>query len=155
MVHGRDDGGAGCRDLEQAGAQALVVVDDVEPGAWVTLVFGQDPRGAHPERPGLGEPGGPHGEELQQVDAVANLAGPGHPERIRLAIEVQARHLVQHDPGVEAVGVGRSGEHLDVVPQFDQTTAEVADVDALPAAVGLAAVRQQCDPQVTGHVSGL
>ena len=37
----------------------------------------------------------------------------------------------------------------------DQTTAEVADVDALPAAVGLAAVRQQCDPQVTGHVSGL
>ena len=69
-----------------------------------------------------------------------------HPERVGLAVEVQAGHLGQPDAGVE-LGVRLPGEHLDVVPERDQLAAEVPDVDALAAAVRLAAVGQQGDPQ--------
>jgi len=44
-----------------------------------------------------------------------------------------------------APGVGLAGEHLDVVPQHGQFAGQVAQVDALAAAVRLAAVGQQRD----------
>ena len=54
--------------------------------------------------------------------------------------------MVSRDARVE-LGVGLAGEDLDLVAEGDQLPAEVPDVDALAAAVGLAAVGQQCDAQ--------
>ena len=70
----------------------------------------------------------------------------GDPERIGLAVEVQAGHLGQSDPRVEDLGIGLAGEHLHVMAQFHQARAEMADIDALATAVRLAAVRQQRNP---------
>jgi len=137
-------------DPQKAGAQALVVVHDVEPAVEPAAVAGllsapgQQPGDAQTEGPRLREPGGPHRGQFQQVDPVADLAGPGRAERVRFAVEVEAGHLGEPNPRIEALGVGLSGEHLHPVPEFGQTPAEVTDVDALAAAMGLAAVRQQC-----------
>ena len=92
----------------------------------------------------LGEPGRAHGEELLDVDQVAELAQVRHPERVGLAVEVEARHLGQPDALVE-LGVGLAGEDLDLVAEADQLATEVADVDALATAVRLAPVGQQGD----------
>ena len=94
----------------------------------------------------LGEGRRPRREQLEHVDAVVNLAGPRDAERIGLPIEVQAGHLGEPHPRVETLGVGRSGEQLDVVTKLDETAAEVADVDALPTTMRLASVRQQGNP---------
>ena len=67
-------------------------------------------------------------------------------ERIGLAVEVEAGYLHQLHPGIETARVGRAGENFHVVTQFDKSAAEVPDIDALPSAVCLAAVGQQCDP---------
>ena len=78
-----------------------------------------------------------------------------HPERVGLAVEVQARQPGQpHARHVVELGVGRAGQHLDVVAERGELTAQVPDVDALAAAVRLAAVRQQRDRQGAGPVGG-
>ena len=61
---------------------------------------------------------------------------------------------VSTHPRVEFFGVGLAGEHLDVVSQFDQPAAEVPDVNALAAAVRLAAIGQQRNPHTHAR-SGL
>ena len=142
MVHGGDHGQAAGGDAQQPGAQTLVVVDDVE----LVAALREQSGGAQAERARLGEARGPHGGELQHVDAVADLAGARHAERIGLAVEVKAGHLGQPDPGIENLGVGLAGEDLDVMTQFDQPAAEVPNIDALSAAVCLAAIGQQRNP---------
>ena len=142
VVHGRHHGHAGLGDGQQADAQTLVVVHDVE----VAAPIGQQARGTQAEGARLGEARRPHRGQFEQVDAVPDLAGMRDAERVGLAIHVEAGHLGQHDPGVEFFGVGLAGEHLDVVSQFDQSAAEVADVNALAAAVRLAAIGQQRNP---------
>ena len=69
-----------------------------------------------------------------------DLAGPRNPERIGLAVEVQAGHLGQPHPRVETLGIGLTGEHLDVVAELDETATQMADVDALPTTMRLAPV---------------
>ena len=63
---------------EQAGAEALVVVHDVEVGAAVL----QQPPGAEGERVRLGEAGRAHDPELLDVDAGLELVRPRHPKRV-------------------------------------------------------------------------
>ena len=145
VVHGGDQRQPQLLDVEHAVAEHLVVVDDVE----VVDPRPQQPRDPGAERLGLGEPGRAHGEELLDVHQVAELPQPRHPERVGLAVEVQARHLRQPDARVE-LRVGLAGEHLDLVPEVDQLPAEVPDVDALPAAVRLGAVGQERDAQCRG-----
>ena len=132
-------------DLQQAGAQALVVVHHVEVGEPLGRAGA---RGAQAERARLGKSGRPHRGEFEQVDPVADLTGPRHPERVGLAVEVQAGHLVQAHPRVEAIRVRLAGEHLDVVAEFDEPAAKVADVDPLAATMCLAPVRQQRNAHV-------
>ena len=76
---------------------------------------------------------------------VTDLAGPRNAEGVRFAVQVEAGHLGQPDPRVKHLGVGLPGEHLDVVAEFDQPARQMADVDTLPAAMGLAPVGQQGD----------
>ena len=83
-------------------------MDDVE----VVGAVLQQPRDARAEGLRLGEAGRAHGEELLDVDQVAELAQLRHPERVGLAVEVEAGHLGEADALVE-VGVGLAGEHLD------------------------------------------
>ena len=132
------------RDLQQPGAEALVVVDHVE----VVEALGQHAGGAQAERLGLGESRRPGRQQFEQVDARLDLVGPRNAERVRLAVEVQAGHLGQAHPRVEALGVRLAGEHLDVVAEFDEPAGQVTDVDPLPAAMGLAPVGQQSDAHV-------
>ena len=110
VVDRRDHREAVGLQLHDPGAQHLVVVGDVE----VAGALLHQPRDARAEGLRLGEPGRAHGEELLDVDPVAELAQLRHPERVGLAVEVEARHLGEHDALVE-VGVGLAGEHLHLV----------------------------------------
>jgi hypothetical protein len=64
VVDGRDDREAGALQREQAGAEGLVVVDDVE----VALPTAQDLRDAQAERQRLRERRRAHERELEHVD---------------------------------------------------------------------------------------
>ena len=72
------------------------------------------------------------------------LAQVRRAERVLVPVEVQAGDLVQHRALVE-FGVGLAREHLDVVPERVKFPGQVAYVDALAAAVRLAAIGQQRD----------
>ncbi len=146
VVDGRDDGEPGPLDREDAVGEGLVVVHDVE----VTEPRAQQPGDPEAEGARLGEAGGPHRRDLEDVDRVADLREPRGAERVGLAVEVEAGHLGQPHPLVED-RVGLAGEHLDVVAEGGQLTGQVSHVDALTAAVRLAAVGQQGDAQPGLH----
>ena len=129
------------RDIKQAGAQALVVMHHIELGT----AFGEQSRRPKTEGSRFAETTGPHGGQFQCVDAVADLADVRNPERIRFAVQIEARYLGEPDSGIEDLGVGLSGEDLDLVAEFDETPTQVADVNALATAVRLTAVGQQRD----------
>ena len=135
-------------DLEHPVAEDLVVVGDVE----VVDPVPQQPGDPGAERLGLGEAGHAHGGELLDVDPVPELRELGHPERVRLPVEVQARHLGEGHALVE-LRVGLAAEHLDGVAERHQLTTEVAQVDALAATVRLGAVRQHRYPHRRGPPS--
>ncbi len=130
-------------DVQHPVAERLVVVDDVE----VVEPLAQQPGGAQAEGAWLGEARGPHRGDLEKVDPVTDLAGPGSAERVRLAVQVQAGDLGEPHARVEH-RVGLPREHLDVVPEGDELAAQVPDVDALTTTVRLAAVGQQGYPHV-------
>ena len=117
MMNGGDDRQPGRRDLEQAGAETLIVVHDVE----IRGSIGQQPGRPQAEGARLRKPGRPHGGQLEQIEPVSNLAGPRHPERIGFAVQVEAGHLGEAHPWVEYFGVRLTGEDLDIVAQLDQT----------------------------------
>ena len=70
------------------------------------------------------------------------------PHREVVVVDVEARQLDQRDPRVE-LGVRLAAEDLDVVAEVGQRLGEVADVDALATAVGLAPVGEQGDAEGT------
>ena len=117
-------------------------MDDVE----IVVPFAQEPAGPEAERQRLGETGRAHDPELQQVDPVAELTRMGDPEGVVRAVEVEARNLDQRDVGGQ-LGVRLAGQDLDVMAEGGQFPAEVMDIDALPAAVRVAAVGEHGDSQ--------
>ena len=123
-------------------AQALVVVYHVE----VAGAFGQDSQRPDAEGQRLGKGAAPHHRGLQHVRPVAVLAPARGAERVTVAVQVQAGHLAQHRTRVQ-IRVRLTGEHLDMVPEPAEFPAQVAHVDALAAAVRLAAIRQERDAQ--------
>jgi len=129
-----------CTHPQQAIAQRLVVVDDIE----VSGSIPEQPRHSKAEGQRLGEPCGVHRCHLEHVDGVAELASGGRAERVRLAIQVKAWDLGQQHARIED-GIRLSGEDLDGVAERDELAAEVADIDTLTTAVRLAAIRQQRD----------
>src|ERR1035437_2785555 len=149
MVDGGHERQPGPGDVEQRRTQPLVVVDDIK----LPSAGGQQRRHPSAERPGLGESGGTHRAELEQVGEVAKLRRARCPEWLGLGIQVQARHTGQRHPLVE-LGGGGAGEDFDPVTEGDELPREVPDVDALPTAVRLAPVAGQSNAQRTGRVEG-
>ena len=83
------------------------------------------------------------------VEAVRELARVGHPERVGVAVEVEARDRGEAHPLVE-LGPGLAGEDLDAVAERDQLAGEVPGVDALAAAAWVAPVDEEGDAQPAG-----
>ena len=135
---------------EQPGAEALVVVHDVEVEA---ALREQLPR-AQAERVRLREPGAAHEQVLLQVDEGADLVRPRRAERVLAPVEVEALDLVEGD-GVLEHGPGLACEHLDLVPEVGQLCRQVAAVDPLATAVRVAPVDEVGDAErVTGARQG-
>ncbi len=84
-------------DPEQAAAERLVVVDDVE----VAPAGRQRPARPQAEGARLGEPGRAHHCELERVDRTVELLQVRDPEGVRIAVEVEARHGLEGHPFVE------------------------------------------------------
>ncbi len=85
-----DGGDQGCAEVaEQAVAERLVVVDDVE----VAAAGRQVAPGAEREGEGLGEAAGPHRRHFEGVDPVAVLVAPGGAEGVGAAVQVEAGQL--------------------------------------------------------------
>ena len=143
VVHRGDHRQPELLDVEHAVAEHLVVVDDVE-------VVDPVARAAVPPAERTSWAPGSRAVHMVRNSSTSirsrNSRGLGHPEGVGLAVEVQAGDLRQPDAGIE-LGVGLPGEHLDLVAEVRQLTAQVADVDALAPAMGLAPVGQQCDTQ--------
>ena len=93
---------------EHAGAEALVVVDDVE----LVAALGQQPAGPQREGQRLAEAGRAHDAELEPVLPRGELARVRDPERVGVAVEVEPGHGGEADALVE-LGPRRPGEHLD------------------------------------------
>ena len=137
-------GPAVVHEAEQARAEGLVVVHDVEPAPPSPPA----PAGPEAERAGLGEPARHHGPHLDQVDPVPELAGPGQAEGVGFPVQVEAGDLDQPDPGVlvqDRPGLAR--EDGDVVALAGQLPGQEAGVDALATRAGVAPVDEEGDAE--------
>src|SRR3954469_18844722 len=143
VVDARHQRQAEARDAEVAVAEHLVVVHDVV-GVTAPAQLTQD---AEAEGQRLGEAARAHVGELQHVDPVAVLAESRRPERVLVGVQVKARDLAQRDLVAVELGVGLAGEDVDVVPEVDQLTRQMPEIDALAAAVRFAPIGEQCDAQ--------
>ena len=147
MVDGGHEGRAGVLHQEEAQAQALVVVDDVEaPLARQVQELGRRPQaeGEH-EREEADAGGG----ELEQVQGVEELPGVGPKEEIAPVLHVvepaEAFQAVDLDPRRHG-GVGRPRDDVHLVAQAGELSGQVKEVDTLPAGIHAAVVHEEADP---------
>ncbi len=105
----RDQGRQELVDTEDAVAQALVVVDEVEVGH----SGNQGLLGPVAEGQGLGEHAGRERGELEEVGLGLDLPVGGETAGVVIVEDVETRQLGEGDPLVEH-RVGLAGEHLDV-----------------------------------------
>ena len=142
MVHGGHHRQPGVGEGEQTGSQALVVVHEIE----IVFPLGQQPGGAQRERPRFREARRPHRQQFQKIDRVADLTRMGHPERVRLPVQVEGRNRYEVDTPVEH-RVGLAAEDRDLVAEPDQFTGQVAGVHALAPAVWVSPVGEIGDAE--------
>ncbi len=142
VVDGAQHGQAVALHQQQAVAQALVVLDQVELVAAAAQVV-PGPQG---ERQRLGEGAGGERGHLGPVPAVLELPDARHPHGEVVVVDVQAGQLHQGDAVVHQ-RVGLAGQDLGVVAHVDQGLGQVPGVDALAAHVGLAPVGQEGDAE--------
>ena len=84
--------------------------------------------------------------DLEHVDPVAVLAQVRRAERVVVPVQVQARQLDQLRARLE-LGVGLARVDLDVVAERGKFAGHMPQVDALAAAMRLAAVGEQADAE--------
>ena len=127
---------------EQAATETLVVVHEIEVGAPVAQLLVD----AAAERVRLREAARGHDPELLDVFPVAELVEPRHAERVVALVEIETGNLFEHD---RIVGdrPRLSGEHRHRVPELGELAREVAAVNPLTAAVGIAPVDEESDPK--------
>ena len=146
MVQGGNHREAVPGQAQDAAAQALVVVDDVE----VLAPRAEHPPGPQAEREGLGETGCAHEGELEGVDTVAELTHMGDPEGVVGPVQVEAGDLHQGN-AVGEKGVGLAAEDHDAVAELGELAAQVVDVDTLAAGVRVAPIGEERDAQRSVH----
>ncbi len=129
-------------DRQEAVAQALVVVDEVE----LELATVEVAPGPQAEGERLAERAGRELGDLDEVLPVLDLPIGGEAAGVGVVEDVEARQLDEGHPGVED-RVRLAAEHLDVVAEVDQRLRQVAGVDALATDVGLAPVGEVGDAQ--------
>jgi len=136
----RDDRGDLRFDLQDAVAEALIVVDQVElTGARLEFTSG-----ARTERERLGEHPGHERSHLEEVFAGLQFPESGEPTGEVVVEGVEAGQLRERDALVED-RVRLATEHFDTVTQIGKGFGEVAGVDALAADMGFATVGEVCD----------
>ena len=129
-------------EVEHAGAQALVVVDEVE----LRTPIGQPLVDAAAERVRLGEPGRAHDPEFLQIGEGAELVRPRHAEGVVAAVQVEARYLFEGDRRVgDRPRLAR--EHRHGVAELGQLSGQMAAIDTLAPAVRISSVDAEGDPQ--------
>ena len=106
----------------------------------------QKPLGADAEGEGFGKPHGGNAGPLHDIDRVRQFFQGGNAEQIFRIVQVEAGQPVDGDVCVQH-GVRRPGDHVDMVADIRQRPAQVFQVNALTAAVGIAAVAEQADVQ--------
>ena len=117
-------------------------MDQVEVGT----MAGQPTVSAFGEGPRLREHSGAHEPELAEVGGVPELPRPRNPKRVTGGVEIETRDLDQI-LGVVELGIGRAGEHFDVMAEFDGLACDVPRVDALATTVGIPPVDQPGDAE--------
>jgi hypothetical protein len=142
VVDRRDQGHA---EAQLPVAERLVVVDDVE----LATTGGQMASRAQREGQRLGEAAGPHRGHFERVDPVPVLAGPRGAEGVRLPVEVEAGQLGEDDTVIQH-GIRLRPDDLDAVPEPGELAGQMAYVDALAPAEGVALVTEQRDPERPG-----
>ena len=146
MVDRRQHGPAVVHHAEDARAEALIVVDEIE----VPEAAGEKAAGPQAERQRFGKACRAHERELEDVDRGGELAQFGHSERIRFAVQVQARHLHQlHLFGELRVRGAREDRYG--VPERGELTREVTRVDTLAATTRVPPVNEVGDAQAVGR----
>ena len=142
VVDGGDDRQAHPFDGQQAEAEGLVVVHQVE----VALAVLEVVPGPHGEGQRLGEGAEREGRHLEEVLPVLDLPHARHAHREVLVVDVEAGEGDKGYPLVQ-FGVGLTAQDLHVVAQIDEGLGQVAHVHALASAVRLAAVGEDGDAQ--------
>ena len=130
---------------QDAGAQTLVVVDDVE----VTATSVEELHDALREREGRAEAGAHHHRKLRDVGQGGELSRGGHAKGVGVAVEVEPRDWREAHALVE-FGPGRAGEDFHAVTERDEFAGEVTGVDPLSAAARVTPVDQEGHPVLAG-----
>ena len=75
----------------------------------------------------------------------AELVRPRNPKRVLAAVEVEARDLLERRPGRRRPARAGPANIVTGVPELGELAGQMAAVDALAAAVGIAPVDEECD----------
>ena len=142
VVDGREHGPAVFHHAGDSRTEALVVVDEIE----VTEAAGEEPARPQAEREWLGKTCCAHHRELEKVNRGGELAQLGDTERVRFAVQVQARHLHQLH-GLGQLRVRGAREHRHRVTERGELCGEVTRVDTLAATTRVAPVDEERDAQ--------
>ena len=120
---------------QEAVRKALVIVNNV-----VLVVFIPEKLpGPEPEGVGLGKSHGGDADPFQQIDGIGQFFQRGGPEKVFRVVEVKAGEPRDPDVRVEK-RIRGAGDHVDVMAQVLKGPAQILQVNALSAAVGITSV---------------
>lgn len=103
----------------------------------------------------LGEATGQHAPPFKKVGPRQQMPWSQRKRMVGLAFkQIEPGHFDQPHPRVK-VRVRLAGNYIDLVARIHQRFAQVLDINALAAAIGVAAVAEQADAQRAGCRMGI